>query len=396
MVHITYRHAQLDEDGVQSTLEERVIIREYHFYISDDRSHSAHFVQHCFHHHDRWMLDHGITCTQRWIWSDGCGAQFKSARQFYWFYTWHCRTGVQVLWSFFETGHGKGEHDGAGACIKRALRRHQLRHDSERFRDARQVVDWCTDHMSTSAISSFPTRDARDVRRFFWCIEAGDIDTTGLDCATVDGTLKLHSIRSSSYCDPTIFTRKYACFCERCVDGGWQSCQNREWSDAWFEKVLTPLQVRQDGPLADMIAIGDGQRSVDHDSLTDYLQEGDVFAVIASENNEEHVDYYLLRCTRAKCTLTADVTDDYGHLFERHSVVVYGRYYAQIATRGGAIVFSQYEWEKEAIMYSHLVLGVKLDLRRVHSKKTTAPRWTLSHSDHEGILDTLRHREDPI
>ena len=123
-----------------------------------------------------------------------------------------------------------------------------------------------------------------------------------------------------------------------------------------------------------MIAIGDGQCSVDHDSLTDYLQEGDVFAVIASENNEEHVDYYLLRCTRAKCTLTADAIDDYGHLFERHSVVVYGRYYTQIATRGGAIVFSRYEWEKEAIMYPHLVLGVKLDLRRVHSKKTTAPR----------------------
>ena len=80
MVHISYRHAQLDEDGVQSTPEERVIIREHHFYISDDRSHSAHFVQHCFHHRDSWMCEHGITCTQRWIWSDGCGAQFKSAR----------------------------------------------------------------------------------------------------------------------------------------------------------------------------------------------------------------------------------------------------------------------------------------------------------------------------
>ena len=47
-------------------------------------------------------------------------------------------------------------------------------------------------------------------------------------------------------------------------------------------------------------------------------------------------------------------------------------------------------------MYSHLVLAVKLGLRRVSSKKTGAPQWSLSHSVHEGILDTLRHREDPI
>ena len=71
-------------------------------------------------------------------------------------------------------------------------------------------------------------------------------------------------------------------------------------------------------------------------------------------------------------------------------------YYAQIATRGGHLIFSQYEWEKEAIMYSHLDLTVKLRLRQVFSKKIGAPRWSLSHSDHEGILDTLRHREDPI
>jgi hypothetical protein len=25
---------------------------------------------------------------------------------------------ITHCWNFFETGHGKGEHDGAGACIK--------------------------------------------------------------------------------------------------------------------------------------------------------------------------------------------------------------------------------------------------------------------------------------
>mgnify|MGYP002400323093 CR=1 FL=1 len=44
MVHITYRHAQQHFDGVESTLEDRQIVCEYHFYMSDDRSHSAEFV----------------------------------------------------------------------------------------------------------------------------------------------------------------------------------------------------------------------------------------------------------------------------------------------------------------------------------------------------------------
>ena len=40
-VHITYRHAP------DSAEDNRKIIREYHFYMSDDRSHSHEFVQHC-------------------------------------------------------------------------------------------------------------------------------------------------------------------------------------------------------------------------------------------------------------------------------------------------------------------------------------------------------------
>lgn len=243
MVHISYRHAVATVDGIESTPDERVIIREYHFYISDDRSHSAHFVQHCFHRHDDFLRERGITWTGRWIWSDGCGAQFKSARQFYWLYSWHRMTGFQVIWNFFETGHGKGEHDGAGACVKRALRRHQLRRDSERFRDARQVVDWCTAHMTTSAASSFPQRDARIVRRFFWYVDSSDIDSASLECATVDGTLRLHCIRSSSYDDPTIFTRRRSCFCGPCIDGDSSHCDMLEWADPWFEQVLRPDHV---------------------------------------------------------------------------------------------------------------------------------------------------------
>jgi hypothetical protein len=66
MVHITYRH------GPDSTEEKRVIVKESHFYISDDRTHDIHYVQHCF----KLFYDHVIAMDipfyRHLIWSDGC------------------------------------------------------------------------------------------------------------------------------------------------------------------------------------------------------------------------------------------------------------------------------------------------------------------------------------
>ena len=39
----------------------------------------------------------------------------------------HVERGVPHIWIFFESVHGKGEHDGAGACAKRALFKEQLK-----------------------------------------------------------------------------------------------------------------------------------------------------------------------------------------------------------------------------------------------------------------------------
>ena len=42
MVHITYRH------GPESSINNMIIQKETHFYISDDICHDLHYVQHCF------------------------------------------------------------------------------------------------------------------------------------------------------------------------------------------------------------------------------------------------------------------------------------------------------------------------------------------------------------
>ena len=79
---------------------------------------------------------------------------------------------------FFESGHGKGEHDGAGACVKRALVKEQLKISTTELLDARSIVDWCS-----LTLSQGGTLDSV-VRRFFWLVEEGSIAYRS-DCAIV-------------------------------------------------------------------------------------------------------------------------------------------------------------------------------------------------------------------
>ena len=86
------------------------MIKEYHFYVSDDHEHDTLFVQHYFGFiHDSFEKN-GVSFIEHWIWSGGCLGNFKSARSFYWSSHIHKEIGILHTWRFFETGHIKGEH----------------------------------------------------------------------------------------------------------------------------------------------------------------------------------------------------------------------------------------------------------------------------------------------
>jgi hypothetical protein len=42
LVHALYRHAQQSVDNTENTNENQHVIKEYHFYISDDYTHDTH------------------------------------------------------------------------------------------------------------------------------------------------------------------------------------------------------------------------------------------------------------------------------------------------------------------------------------------------------------------
>ena len=111
MVHVTFIY------GEDSTEEKMVILKEYHFYISDDRCHDLDFVQDNFQLFYKNLEDNNIHMEQHWIWSDGCARKFKNSRVFQWLCILHKRHKVPHIGNYFENGHRKGECNGEGACI---------------------------------------------------------------------------------------------------------------------------------------------------------------------------------------------------------------------------------------------------------------------------------------
>ena len=116
-----------------------------HFYVNDDKIHDTLFVQHCFKLHNDWLASCGIKFSEHIVWSDGCAGmqsyhfiffrtfkslkyfnifycyvlgQFKSSKSFHWMARYYSSTGIRMTWSFFESGHGKGEHDGIGKDLQ--------------------------------------------------------------------------------------------------------------------------------------------------------------------------------------------------------------------------------------------------------------------------------------
>ena len=71
---------------------------------------------------------------------------------FQWLCILHKRHKVPHIWNYFETRHGKGEHDGEGACIKTTLHRKEMKFTTiSLIRDANTIVSWCSSVMGKGA-----------------------------------------------------------------------------------------------------------------------------------------------------------------------------------------------------------------------------------------------------
>ena len=156
-----------------------------------------------------------VTFKEHWVWSNGFAGQFKSVWSFLWLSHLHINMDVHHTWRFFGTRHGKGEHGSAGAYVKCPLRRYQMNHSTSHLSNSNDVVNWCKQNLS----HEFNERMG-NVRRFFWNIAMGDVDSSMQhNCTAIHKTRGLHSIRSNKMTNiHAIEKRKYSLFCLACID----------------------------------------------------------------------------------------------------------------------------------------------------------------------------------
>ena len=135
---------------------------------------------------EKHLEDNNIQMEQHWIWSDGCAGKFKNFHVFQWLCILHKRHKVPHIWNYFETRHGKGEHDGASACINIALRRKEMKLTAiSLIQDAKTIVTWCSLVMGNKARrKEYQSFQKAHVHRYFW--EVFDVDQPHLyECKNI-------------------------------------------------------------------------------------------------------------------------------------------------------------------------------------------------------------------
>lgn len=96
---------------VQSTDDDPHLVDEHHIFISDDKTHDAHMVEHC----KSLLLKNLPFKPVRGIeFCEGASCQFTSIRSFAYLAQSELKYGMSTVRYWWETSHGKNKADGAG------------------------------------------------------------------------------------------------------------------------------------------------------------------------------------------------------------------------------------------------------------------------------------------
>ena len=366
LVHITYIRNVSNE--VQKVI---------HFYVSDDKNHDTLFVQHCLLLHVEWLKQNNVFPRRHYVWSDGAASQFKAKRPFYFVARYFGMTNIEMMWNFFGSGHGKGEHDGAGAVIKRTLTHEQLKENGWHLKCAGDVVAFLK-HRFCSA-------DNGGVSRMFWEIKEGDVPRERhWDCKRVIGSRSMHCVNGYSATNKcALRSKKLSCFCYSCMSQRWGRCSNATYVGEWQYHQLVPTDIEED---SDEDAINQEVEDYPlyaghYDDLSDALCVGDNFA---TNPTEKDVDFYILKCTTAKYKTRRACRDGWGNCASANSYVVEGYYYEKVD--GQIDLYCIPTTQPLVILPSHLVRAIKFEMECVEGDSNM---FRLSPDIQENIYNSM-------
>ena len=87
----------------------------------------------------------------------------------------------------------------------------------------------------------------------------------------------------------------------------------------------------------------------------------DVFVVIAPRGNNEHVAYFLMRCTQIKRRLVQPYVDG-EFMYQVGDLVVMGHFFEKVRRQGDYIIYRYFMPEYISCQYSHLVVAALIHL----------------------------------
>ncbi|PSC67576.1 hypothetical protein C2E20_8791, partial [Micractinium conductrix] len=290
-----------DSDGTERR------VKTEHVFISPDRNHSHRFVEHCVKDILAWLAD------------QGCAPKI------------------------LHTAHGKGEHDGVGALIKRAMRAVAATEMDVTINSADDLYSWCVAFKSAPAAQTSEAHAAQvelATRRFVFVPAAGEgavqHPTSGQRYTGAQGQLTSRCFFTAAAGQPdTMQMRELSCYCGACRAADFAQCENPD---------LLPFESRK---------------------LWLEVGVGDVAAVVAGESDDGD-EYWLLQVTQPPHQLAAPLTVG-GLQFEAGEFVVEGTWYERCRGRGAGP--RDYVLGEAAAAYTHLVICTDVEL---HHNPTTA------------------------
>lgn len=302
--------------------------------------------------------------------------------------------GCAIDWHFWGTGHGKGPHDGAGACLKQNIRKEQLRPGSRWLHGAADVVDYLKTSMNRPN-GAYPAA-RRVVDRHFTLIGKTEVcRRLSMACATVSGSRSMHSIRSvGPQNNVQLQVRDFSCFCNFCVDSEGESCSSFTFVKPWRVVTLVPTStdeaVQEEEDLDQEWVLED-----DSNDLALGLDIGDHFAILADPNDphSKGAEFFVLLCTKRMYVVEEEtLTDAWGGVVERSDEVVEGLYYEQHGKKANSYVLL--DAAGPARVYSHLVCASKFCMKLArHKQKSNTSVYSLSNAALAKIARVLRDRE---
>ena len=100
------------------------------------------------------------------------------------------------------------------------------------------------------------------------------------------------------------------------------------------------------------------ESSLEHNYLSDLLQPGHVFSLVAPQWNDKKSDYWLAHCVRGKQKLTQWITNDDRFTYPTGPMVFAGTWlWTYMLRRNGIPAFEDYQKQKIILIYSHLIIA---------------------------------------